>query len=100
MHTSARRNAARVAALLLAVLAAGMGGFLYAAWRADSRLADALPRAWENRDISLVGVVDDLPQPTDRGVRFAFAVEKIVTPGCGRAIETVACLVQRLASRR
>ncbi len=75
------RNTARFIALLLAALAAGMGGFFYAAWRADVRLADALPRAWENRDVSLVGVVDDLPQLTDRGVRFAFAVETIVTPG-------------------
>jgi competence protein ComEC len=81
MRTIAHRNTARFIALLLAALAAGMGGFFYAAWRADVRLADALPHAWENRDVSLVGVVDDLPQLTDRGVRFAFAVETIVTPG-------------------
>jgi len=36
---------------------------------------------WEERDIELLGVVDDLPQPGDDGVRFAFAVERIVTPG-------------------
>jgi competence protein ComEC len=75
-----RSRVTGVTALLLATLAAGMAGFFYAAWRADSRLADALPAAWEGQDIQVVGVIDDLPQPADRGVRFAFAVEKIVTP--------------------
>ena len=36
-------------------------GFGYAAWRAEARLADALPPAWEGEDIAVVGVVDDLP---------------------------------------
>jgi len=75
-----RRKAAYAAALLFAALSVGMGGFFYAAWRAESRLADALPPAWEVQDISVIGIVDDLPQPADRGIRFAFAVEKIVTP--------------------
>ncbi|HEY7905242.1 MAG TPA: DNA internalization-related competence protein ComEC/Rec2 [Casimicrobiaceae bacterium] len=64
----------RLASIALA-LAAAATGFFYAAWRADIRLADALPPAWEGRDVRLVGVVDELPQPADRGTRFAFAVE-------------------------
>src|ERR1700719_5131923 len=71
---------ARAAALLIAAFSVGMAGFFYAGWRADARLADALPSGWEGRDIELVGIVDDLPQPADRGTRFAFAVEKILTP--------------------
>jgi len=55
-------------------------GFAYAAWRADVRLADALPPEWEGKDIALVGVIDDLPQVTERGKRFAFAVERVETP--------------------
>jgi competence protein ComEC len=47
-------------------------GFLYAAWRADMRLAEALPVAWEGRDVSLLGRVVGLPEPTPRGVRFVF----------------------------
>ncbi len=43
------------------------------------RLADALPSAWEGEDIALVGVVDELPQRSDRGTRFAFAVERVET---------------------
>jgi competence protein ComEC len=75
-----RRRIASAATLLIAALSVSMAGFFYAAWRADTRLADALPPAWEGRDIALVGVIDDLPQPADRGTRFAFAVERILTP--------------------
>ena len=69
----------RYAAAVLA-LAAGSCGFFYAAWRAELRLADALPPAWEGRDVRLVGVIDELPQSADRGVRFAFAVESVIPP--------------------
>ena len=53
-------------------------GFGYAAWRAEARLAEALPRAWEGEDIGIVGVVDDLPAVSSQGVRFAFAVERVL----------------------
>lgn len=56
-------------------------GFFYAAWRAELRLADALPPAWEGRDIRVTGVVAALPQLTERGVRFDFDVESVATPG-------------------
>ncbi|MDQ6916654.1 MAG: DNA internalization-related competence protein ComEC/Rec2 [Pseudomonadota bacterium] len=77
----ARRRGVDAAALMFAGFAFVMGGFFYAALRAEVRLADALPPAWEGQDIRVVGVVDDLPQPTARGARFAFSVEKIITPG-------------------
>ena len=75
----ARRSLARGAGLLAAGLSIGLAGFFYAAWRADTRLADQLPTAWEGQDIALVGIVDDLQQPADRGTRFAFSVEKVLT---------------------
>jgi competence protein ComEC len=88
LHTAAvrertgwRRRAARYGALLAAAVAIGLGGFFYAAWRAEARLADELPRAWEGRDIEIVGVIDELPQPAERGTRFALAVERVLTPG-------------------
>ena len=65
------------AALAVGVAAAGFG---YAAMRAHDRLADELPPKWEGVDITIVGVVDDLPQPGPRGTRFAFAVERVETP--------------------
>ena len=71
-----------VAAIVLVFLAAaaGLAGFGYAAWRAETRLADELPPVWEGRDIEVVGVIDELPQPVDRGTRFAFSVERVLTP--------------------
>ena len=64
-----------------AVVTCAALGFCYAAWRADRRLADALPSAWEDADVRITGVVDDLPQNDDSGSRFAFAVERVLTPG-------------------
>ncbi len=66
---------------LLVAASAGMFGFGYAAWRAEVRLADELPREWEGVDIALVGIIDELPQASPRGTRFAFAVEKVETAG-------------------
>jgi competence protein ComEC len=62
-------------------LIAGALGFFWAAWCAHVRLADELPAAWEGRDVRVVGVVAGLPLPLERGVRFRFDVEKILTPG-------------------
>ena len=62
-----------------AMLVAAAVGFDYASVRADLRLADALPSDWEGEDITVVGIVDDLPQFSPRGSRFAFAVEEVRT---------------------
>jgi competence protein ComEC len=64
-----------------ACVAALVAGFGYAAWRADLRLAETLPREWEGEDLRVVGVVDDLPAVSERGVRFALAVDEVRMPG-------------------
>src|SRR5258706_892245 len=70
---------ARLARAVL-VLAAGFAfGYGAAAWRAENRVADELPVDWEGRDIEVVGVVAGLPQPGEKGVRFAFDVERTRT---------------------
>jgi len=66
--------------LLLALLLAMAIGASYTCLRADLRMASELPREWEGRDIELVGVIDELPQADQQGVRFAFAVERVLTP--------------------
>src|SRR5689334_594837 len=66
---------------LLVAMLAGTTGFGYAAARAHLRLADELPVQWEGRDIVVRGIVDHLPQSGERGTRFAFAVDDIVTSG-------------------
>ena len=95
-HRPARRSTATATAAVLvqrhapalafcfgaaAAVAAGLLGFSYAGWRAQARLADELPAAWEERDLRITGIVDDLPQQTTNGTRFAFAVEAVDTPG-------------------
>ena len=73
-----RRRLARCALLLASGLALGYG---YSAWRAELRLGDALPFAWEGADVAVTGVVADLPQPRERGTRFTFEIERVATPG-------------------
>ena len=66
-------------AVLLNVFFLG-AGFFWAAWLAQTRIADALATEWEGRDIQLSGVVASLPQTNERGVRFEVDVEEIKTP--------------------
>src|SRR5690348_17917448 len=80
-HARHARVQERVLLAAVLALAALLAGFFYAAWRAESRLADALPVQWETRDIRVTGIVDDLPQNGDDGARFAFAVERVDTAG-------------------
>src|SRR5438128_652002 len=49
------------AAHAVVILAMFVAGFGYAAARAQSRLAEALPVEWEGAVIEVIGVVDDLP---------------------------------------
>ena len=82
VHVGVRRVASlRLLAALPALIAALAIGFAYAAARAELRLSGALPAEWEGEDIVLTGIVDDLPQVSERGARFAFAVERVGTRG-------------------
>ena len=65
----------------LIVIACVSVGFGWAAWRAQLRLADQLPAAWQGVDVQIVGVVADLPERDARSERFDFRVEQILTPG-------------------
>jgi competence protein ComEC len=79
-------GAASVALLLLAglrgvvraVLAGALLGWTWAALLAHIALAPELARADEGRDIAVVGTVASLPYRFDQGVRFDFAVERVV----------------------
>lgn len=65
--------------LLLAACAFSLGVF-HAAFFAAQRLDDTLPADWQGRDIELVGVVAELPRQHERGLRFSFDVEQVLTP--------------------
>ncbi len=64
--------------VLILILAAG-SGFFYAAFMAQQRLSDELPAAWQGRDISVIGVVAEMPRQHERGLGFKFDVEQILT---------------------
>ncbi|MEO8418561.1 MAG: DNA internalization-related competence protein ComEC/Rec2 [Methylophilaceae bacterium] len=67
----------RICLIVLAFAA----GYCWAAICAQYRLSDALPAAWEGQNIQLVGVVASMPQQQERGERFEFDVERILTEG-------------------
>ncbi len=61
------------------LLFAGLLGFVWAANFAAIRLSDELPADWQQKSITIIGVVASLPEVTERGERFKFDVEKILT---------------------
>ena len=64
--------------------ATGCLGIAWSAGLAHWRLADELPAEWEGRNVEIIGVVSSLPQPFERGVRFEFNTETVLTE-IGRA---------------
>lgn len=60
------------AALFAAAVIAGYG---YAAMRAELRIAEALPSAWELRDLTLSGHVRGLPVQGAGSTRFSFVLD-------------------------
>jgi competence protein ComEC len=67
-----------VFAALLALGGGAAAGFGWAQWRAEIRMADALPAESEVKDIEMIGAIASLPQLNERGTRFEFDVEKIL----------------------
>jgi competence protein ComEC len=61
---------------ILSVVGAALLGLSWAGGFAHWRLADALPDAWEGRDVEVTGVVTRMPQRFERGVRFVFEIEQ------------------------
>ncbi len=57
-----------------------LAGYFWALLVAQHRLADELPTAWETKAIQIEGVVASLPQQLERGERFEFDVEKVLSP--------------------
>ena len=60
-----------VSLLLAAALAGSATG-----WRAAWMQAHALPAALEAQDVRVQGVISDMPQPVERGLRLQFEVEQ------------------------
>lgn len=70
----------------LALVGAVLLGFVWAGGFAHWRLHDALPAASEGRDVEVTGIVAELPQKFDRGVRFVFTPESASAPVPSRLV--------------
>ncbi|MDO8284306.1 MAG: DNA internalization-related competence protein ComEC/Rec2 [Rhodoferax sp.] len=65
----------------LAVVALGLLGFGATGWRATVYLGDTLTPSLEGRDVRVTGVVANLPQRNESGLRFRLEVEAAVLDG-------------------
>ncbi|MDR5743310.1 DNA internalization-related competence protein ComEC/Rec2 [Caballeronia sp. LZ029] len=72
MTLGAMKPRVRIASFVIGACALG---FAYAAMRAEVRLREQLPVAYEQRDIELTGFVRGLPEQQADGTRFVFEVE-------------------------
>jgi len=81
-----RTGLVRWGLIAIATLAVSGAGYLYAAARANVRLADSLLHTLEGRDLAMTGVVADLPQAVGEGVRFVFEVEEADAGVPGRVL--------------
>jgi len=63
----------------VAIVTFAAAGFFWSAAIGTWRLADELGEIWEGRDVEISGVIAEMVQPSDRGVRFVFDVEHAYT---------------------
>ncbi|MFC5427677.1 DNA internalization-related competence protein ComEC/Rec2 [Paraburkholderia denitrificans] len=85
-HYGCRRRWRRWSGWLAVWFAAACIGFGYAAYRAQLRLAVALPAAWEKRDIDVTGYVAALPSHAEGRARFLFTVQSWGAPDADAAL--------------
>jgi competence protein ComEC len=64
--------------LAVLVSCGAVAGLAWAALFAQYYLARELPAEWEGRDITLIGTIDSLPYQFEQGIRFNFAVERVL----------------------
>lgn len=76
-----RSRTSQFCAHAAAVAGFAVAGFFWAAAIADWKLADELAENWEGREIELTGVIAEMVQPNERGVRFALDVEQAHSVG-------------------
>ncbi len=73
------RVALRIARRMFILVCAALLGFSWSAWIAQARLSDRLPDQWQGQNITLTGIVAEMPRSHERGLRFTFDVESVQT---------------------
>ncbi len=71
--------ASRALSHAVAIVTFAAAGFFWAAGVGHWQLADDLPEIWEGRDVEVSGVIAQMVQPNERGVRFLLDVEQAYT---------------------
>ena len=71
--------AVRVGSHAIAIVTFAAAGFFWAAAVGSWKLSDDLPEIWEGRDVEISGVIAEMVQPNERGVRFLLDVERAYT---------------------
>jgi competence protein ComEC len=80
IYLSRRRGSkVRYASHAAGIATFAVAGFFWAAAVGHWKLADELPEIWEGRDVDLAGVISEMVQPNERGVRFLLDVERAYT---------------------
>jgi competence protein ComEC len=77
-HSFPHKLSAYIQTLSLFIFASLLG-FCWALSFATLRLSDALPKDWQQKSVTIIGVVASLPEVTERGERFRFDIERILT---------------------
>ncbi len=80
------KNAGLIKNIGLCVFA-GLLGFLWAASFATIRLNDELPVDWQQKSINMIGTIATLPEVTEKGERFQFDVDKILTQDATKTLK-------------
>ncbi len=78
-HFSLSKLSSRLFHNFCVLLIAFSIGFCWASTFAHIRLSDELPKNWQQKSINIVGVIATLPEETERGLRFQFDVEQVLT---------------------
>ncbi len=79
LRYSSQYHTRQYSRVCLLSVAAFLLGLCWASSFALWRLSDELPHTWEQKTIAVVGVVASVPEATERGERFRFDVEEILT---------------------
>ncbi len=80
-----RRSSQAYASGLARTICGALFGIIWTSLIASHYLSESLSKEWEGRDVTVIGTINSLPHHFERGVRFHFNVERLLTGAAGAA---------------